>query len=628
VGLGIAASGALISGPFLAAAKSFADRGEEIAKLSKITGLAAEELSRMGYAADQVDVSLESIAGGMGIFEKGLFNIQNGSKESQNFANALKALGLNMEALKGKTPEAQLQLISDKFQTLKTATDREGVAMDLFGRSGKELIPVLDLGSAGLASMAQKADALGITMSGADADAAEQFSQSMKDVHAAVQGLENAIGSALAPTLTALAKDLAEGTAGLGRFAGAHRDAIIAITALGGVLTVAGSTLASIGFAAMGAAQGIQTFIKAFNLCRWAAGELGAVTTAVRNLSAMTVEFLALNPEILLLVGVAAALAGTYALITQKADEAAAANRRLSESIIAVNAAGEMSLKAQDQQRKLGQEYLAATEALKNAQFLLSQAKSPSERAHALAEQADALERLRDVQEQQIILDKKLADSDPNMKSADPAIRAAFQAQHQMDIDGDIKGLDDINAQLDRTQKELEGLATEGITPAAGTPPTPLTPPPPTPTPPPTPAPLPIPPPAPPAGAADDHKTHLEEMKKLHEHLIAEWKKATAEVARLLKEAPAAVGRFVAGLAAGPAAGSGPGAGLPEVKEFTAVGLNDARQLAALIASGNAPKEKGEKHVAAIKETTAEVKGLRGDFQKLAPLLALAGTLV
>lgn len=59
VGAALAAVGASIRGPLLAAANKFTNSGSEIAKLSRSTGMTAETLSELRYAADQSNISLE-----------------------------------------------------------------------------------------------------------------------------------------------------------------------------------------------------------------------------------------------------------------------------------------------------------------------------------------------------------------------------------------------------------------------------------------------------------------------------------------------------------------------------------------------------------------------------------------
>jgi hypothetical protein len=63
--------------------------------------------------------------------------------------------------------------VIDKFGTLQPGAEQTAFAMNVFGRSGKDLIPILAKGRDGMAELEQKAADLGLVMSQDDVDASK-----------------------------------------------------------------------------------------------------------------------------------------------------------------------------------------------------------------------------------------------------------------------------------------------------------------------------------------------------------------------------------------------------------------------------------------------------------------------
>ena len=79
--------------------------------------------------------------------------------------DALAALGLTAEELKGLSPETQFQIIADKLGAVDDASTKAAIAQDIFGRSGAELIPLMNEGAEGMAALRQEARDLGVVFS-------------------------------------------------------------------------------------------------------------------------------------------------------------------------------------------------------------------------------------------------------------------------------------------------------------------------------------------------------------------------------------------------------------------------------------------------------------------------------
>jgi hypothetical protein len=114
-------------------------------KLSEKTGASIEFLSRFTEAADDVFISSESVNSALNIFAKkigGVEDAMDGSGVSAGaFAAKLREIGVTSDNME----EALLQ-VADRFKEMPNGTDKAALAVQLFGKQGAELIPILNKG--------------------------------------------------------------------------------------------------------------------------------------------------------------------------------------------------------------------------------------------------------------------------------------------------------------------------------------------------------------------------------------------------------------------------------------------------------------------------------------------------
>lgn len=193
-------AGAFAFGSVIAAFRSTAIEMDRIGKLSKQLNIPIEELQRLGFVAEQNGTGMETMAKGVARLA---VNIVEAGQGVKSYQDDLASLGLTYAELAGLSPEEQLKKVADAFN----AAEDEGVAFNavykLMGRSGKELIPVLKEGSAGI-------DALGNSISvtsAANVRSIEKFNDAvnkMKRVLMAITG--EVLGGMIARTEIAFLK--------------------------------------------------------------------------------------------------------------------------------------------------------------------------------------------------------------------------------------------------------------------------------------------------------------------------------------------------------------------------------------------------------------------------------------
>lgn len=153
-GISTAAAGALtaIGGLAIKSTKS----ADELMTLAKQTGFSTDELQRFQYASDLVDVSMSDITGAAAKLKKA---IGSDSKE-------LAKLGV-----KTKNADGSMRDINDVFYdtlkalgNVKNETERDTLAMSIFGKSADSLAGIIDDGGAALKAYGDEAESMGLIM--------------------------------------------------------------------------------------------------------------------------------------------------------------------------------------------------------------------------------------------------------------------------------------------------------------------------------------------------------------------------------------------------------------------------------------------------------------------------------
>jgi hypothetical protein len=252
--------GAGFAAPIIAATKNFADFGDAVNKMSARTGLSAEAVSGLGFAAEQSGADTKTLEAGFRGMSRTILNASRGLSTA---VDSFTDLGLSIENIQGLDPEQQFKLIAERISQIEDPTRKAAIAMSIFGRSGQMLIPLLDAGSAGISDMQEEARRLGITLSDDDAAAAAELTDAMNRVRRSMKAAWMSGGLVLANGMTKLLNEVSTVIPQITQWMRANKTlittvaaAIAATTAFGGVLVVAGGalTLASVAVGALASA--------------------------------------------------------------------------------------------------------------------------------------------------------------------------------------------------------------------------------------------------------------------------------------------------------------------------------------------------------------------------------------
>ena len=256
--------GAAAVAPLLATTNVFAEMGDQLAKMSARTGISVEALSELGYAAEQSGADLETLEGGVRKMQKFLVEAAQGSKGA---GDTLSKLGLRLSDLGRLTPDQQFELLADRISKIQDPAIRAATAMEVFGKTGTSLLPLMQDGAKGIEALKQQARDLGLVISTEDAKAAETFGDTLDDLWKVIKSGVFAIGAALAPLLQDLATSAIRVAKVTADWVRQNKSLIVTVfkiaagvAAAGAVLVVLGTLISGVG-AAFGVAASIITGI-------------------------------------------------------------------------------------------------------------------------------------------------------------------------------------------------------------------------------------------------------------------------------------------------------------------------------------------------------------------------------
>jgi len=134
--------------------------GDNFDKTAQQVGLTTRELQAFSHAAELGGVDSAAFANGMGQLQRKAYDASTGLKEAQD---AFEALGISVTDSSGqlKSGSQLLNEVADGLQNTENSTTRTALSMELMGRSGRRLLPMLTGGSEGLASMTAELEELG-----------------------------------------------------------------------------------------------------------------------------------------------------------------------------------------------------------------------------------------------------------------------------------------------------------------------------------------------------------------------------------------------------------------------------------------------------------------------------------
>lgn len=167
---------------------------DELNTMAKQTGLSTDEIQRMQYASDLVDVSLDDMTGA----------ISKLKKQMAGSGTAFADLGVEVKNSDGSMRDAT-DVFYDTLAALsqiENETERDQKAMEIFGKSADSLAGIIDDGGAALKQYGDEAEAMGLILSEDTLGNLNEINDTIDKTKAQVGGSLAQLGATIATTLS------------------------------------------------------------------------------------------------------------------------------------------------------------------------------------------------------------------------------------------------------------------------------------------------------------------------------------------------------------------------------------------------------------------------------------------
>ena len=192
-----------IGGALVKAAKDTAEWADKLQTTADQTNITVEELQRLNYAAEFIDVDVNTMTDSMGKMIRSMNQAREGSGQA---ADAFKRLGVRITDSHGQLLDQQEVFYAtiDALGKVKNETERDAMAMEVFGKSARELNPLIKQGSQRLKELGDEAEALGQVFSSEEIAKAGELQNAIDGLTKQGEALKKSLALSVIPILTGL----------------------------------------------------------------------------------------------------------------------------------------------------------------------------------------------------------------------------------------------------------------------------------------------------------------------------------------------------------------------------------------------------------------------------------------
>lgn len=188
-------------GGMMKMAESSAATADNIDKMSQKLGLSRTAFQELDFILSQSGTSIDSFQGGMKSLLANMDKVSEGNKTaSENF----KILGVEVQNADGslKNQEQVLYETIEAFQEMEDSAEKTRLAQEMFGKSGSELMPLLNGAAGSMEEMKKQAHDLGLVMSDELIDSGVNLTDSLDQTKRAFSAIITTLGASLMPIVT------------------------------------------------------------------------------------------------------------------------------------------------------------------------------------------------------------------------------------------------------------------------------------------------------------------------------------------------------------------------------------------------------------------------------------------
>ena len=270
--------------------------GDAMYDLSQRTGVSVQALAQFRKAAATSGTDIENVSKSLVKLSKTMLEASTGSA---NASKTFQALGINIRGSNGqlKSADAVMLEVANRFKEMPDGVAKTSLALRLFGKSGAEMIPMLNMGGTAIQSLSVK-------MTEAFAKKADEYSDKLAILSGKVGALAADLTIALLPAL----QSVTDAVTGFVTAFNALPDVVKNMVVAGAGLAVAWGPITGI---LSGVAGGITLLGTAFTSVT---GYISAVGISLEGLSVLAIDAGFALASVPIAGWIAAAVAGLAAL--------------------------------------------------------------------------------------------------------------------------------------------------------------------------------------------------------------------------------------------------------------------------------------------------------------------------
>ena len=189
-------SGALVGG-ILATGGALIKLGEDAEAVGQSIGRMGTQFNIPVGAVSDLRFAITAAGGDFATFGDSMFTFQKRIEDNGDAVKkGVEKIGLSFDTIKNLRPDEQLLAISDALRNTGAETNKAAVAFEIFGRQGKDMLPLL---MKPLDDLTKKSKALGNTWSQEEVQAAKEFGAAQKEMAAQTEATWTMLGRDVAP---------------------------------------------------------------------------------------------------------------------------------------------------------------------------------------------------------------------------------------------------------------------------------------------------------------------------------------------------------------------------------------------------------------------------------------------
>ena len=181
---------------------------DNVMQLSVQYGLSTDKIQEFQYMSELTDTSLETITGSITKLTK---NMQTATKGTGDAYKAFEQLGISITDTDGNMRSAD-EVFNEaiiRLGQVENETERDALAMNLFGKSAMELNPLIAVGREGLADYREEAHQMGYVLDTDTLESLGAVDDAMQRASKRMDAVKNQIGRYLAPIVAQITEAFA-----------------------------------------------------------------------------------------------------------------------------------------------------------------------------------------------------------------------------------------------------------------------------------------------------------------------------------------------------------------------------------------------------------------------------------